>query len=318
MILLIKLIKEIITSKLFIFIFLASLFALCAYSIKYSKTNNTYNALYNISYSQNIDDYDEEIIEYKEKIEALNESYYSKEDYELYKKYFENAIVILENLKEHNKDYSTVYDFGSGKDSDFLLYLINSESILTFIILLNGIVLIYLLFSREFDSGIYSMVYSNTRYKFVLKKIAVFLLFLIFEMVIFICFNLFVSKMLMDKTFSEVLILHDKNIKYISIKNYIFNFNISLIAYRVFFVLFLVLAFELLFRKSIYMVLSSIIICALFIILYFLNQNITASLGLSINFDTLSFNTSIIIRFLILVPFSLLIFSIFKFEKIDL
>lgn len=314
----IKQIKEIITSKLFIFIFLISLFSLCIYSINYSKTTNNYYPSYSINYSRNIEDYDEEIEELREKIDALDESYNSKEDYESSKKYYENMISIYESLKQNNIDYSYVYDFGNGSEAEFLLYLNSSQNIITLLLIINGLVLIYLLFSKEFDNNSYSMIYSQTRYKIILKKLGVFAIFIIFEMLVLILLNLFISNTLMDRTFSEVLVLHNNNVKYISISNYVFNYNVMSIIYNTIFMLIILLTCCLFFKKTLYVLISAIVIFVIYILLNFLCKDILVYLGLSLDFDILSYYGSILIRLIILIPISLLVGSVICFEKADI
>lgn len=309
-----KLVRKIITSKIFIIVFVISVLLLGLNAISYNKNSANYEHAYSIEYSLNTSYYDEKIDEINKMIESLDKL---SDTYDSSFNYLVTQKNIYEKLKTNNIDYDKVYDFGYGFDSDRLSYLIYCQSLMVFLIVINGFVLLYLIFTREFDSGVFVHIYENTRYKIIIKKIMIFFILFIIEIFVLIGLNLIFS-LSEDNRFSEVLIIRNNIPAFMSDIKYILLFNIFNIIYISLFLFSLFIGISLLVKKTGLVILFIFITIVLIFIFGLLKINIVPYLGLSVDFDILSIRMSLFIRIVILIPILFLIFCIYRFEKSDL
>ena len=257
-----KIIKEVLISPIFIICFSLSILALFINFFSYTRGNDHYSSHYHVEYCENIQDYDDLILMYQDNLEKLNPK---DPSYEWNKKNCEEMIKIYSELKVNNIDYSNAYDYGDGDPLDGNIYLIKSISIVTIIVLINFLVVLYLVFTREFDSKKYVFIYEYTRYKTLLKKMFVIFLYSIVLCVILLLVNYLFSLALPHK-FTYVVFVED-NVEIIKIGEYIFKDVIIFIVYALLFVGILVSGISLFVKKSIYtllLVLAIVGIVALF------------------------------------------------------
>ncbi len=308
----IKQFKNVISSYLFLTIFIISLIFLVINYFTYQNSDFKYYSKYDISYSENIDDYDLEIDNLNHMIDSMDEKMLK---FEYYKEYYSNKIKIYENLKEDNIDFDTIYDFGYGAVNDKTVYIQSSNSFLLLIITINVLMIIYLAFTREFDDAKYMFVYgSSRRKKLICKLIISFLLVNILFIIYYFINCLFSLKF--DSKFQYVLIM-GSDINIIKTSFYLFKYNFLYLLYNLWFLFAFLFALAILVKKTIYFVSSTLAIAFLLIVIPN-NQNLFSYIGLSMNFEIVSFDFYDITKIAILIPFIFLIFSTYYFEKMDL
>lgn len=153
----IKQIKNILISPLFMITFIVSFIVIILNGISYINNTSRYTNQYDIVYSEDIVDYDKEIENLRIILDELSPK---TENYDDIKTHYENEILIYEELKNNNIKYDEIYDFGYGNDSESFLYLLNSESPFIIIMIVNIIVLIYLSFNTDFDNSRYTVYFG--------------------------------------------------------------------------------------------------------------------------------------------------------------
>lgn len=307
----IKQFKNIIISPLFIICFVGSIIALVFNYFNYNNSDFDHHTKYSITYHENIEEYDEEIDYYKNVLDKLPKK---ERNYDEIKKNCEDIIKIYEELKNNNVDYKLVNDTFIN-EYDSTIFLINTRNIMLPIILINLIVIIYLIFTREFDNSRYVFIYGENRNNIIRNKLIVSFilsisLFLIYSLLNFI----FASKF--DSIYQYILTIED-SATFIKTGEYVFKYIFIYTLYNLLFFFLLFFGISLFTRKSLF---SAIGIGLVVSILAFLASfsKVLCYIGISIDFEIVPHNLYFLTLLFIIIPIGLLIYGVLNFRKCDL
>lgn len=308
-----KNIKNVIISPIFIIQILISLTVIIVYSINYKNNIRDYETQYDVTSYEDVSKYDEEIEDLYHLLDIMESQ--DKDSPEM-EKHIKDTIKIYESLKEDNKDYSKVYDYGYENANDSLSYMLSVKEIMIIILLFNIISIIYLSFTREFDNHRFVFIYDDKRIKTVLKKIATSLIllsacFIVYYILYVVCANMF------ESNFKYVLIVEDKA-RFINVSEFKFNCIFAYILYVTIFLFMLSWTIVLFLRKSIISGLVIAGIALIYILLRSFKVDIFSYFGLVINFNDIRYNFVNVFRLFILLPLLSSIGGLIYFDKSDL
>ena len=308
----IKQVKLVITNYFFLLIFILSILLLVINYFTYSNSiSSNHESLYNITYSENISDYDIEITNLRRIIDSMDKK---TVDYEKTKKYLEDEILIYEELKKNNIDYSMIYDQNGSKTNDRINYIYLSHSFLFLIVTLNIICVIYIAFTNEFDNSRFTFVYGHKRKKIVFTKIFSSFLIVNLFFLIYYLLNIVISFKFNDVN-AFVLLVSDRAY-FLDVFKYIL-FDFIYILYNLWFIFAFVWAISLFAKKTLYSLTIIIVIIGLLAIIP-ISQNLFAYVGLALNFEIVPFSLIWISRISIFIPISLMFIGTIYFDKSDL
>ena len=309
-----KMLKEILISPIFLVCLVLSIVGMAIFYFSYTNTSSSdNNHSYNIVYSADASKYDEDIELYKEQMERLDPK---DRDYDYDKKWIEQHIMIYEELKVNNVYYSKVYDYGPGNIADRSIYQIKSFNIISILTIINLLVILYLVFTREFDNGMKVFIYGHTRYKEIIKKITIS-----FGLTLGVYLLLFLLNLVFSLNFKQrldyVLIVDDK--AYIEqISTYVFK-NIFLFSiYCISFIFFVIFAISLFTRKTVFTLLAFIGLCGLVFVLQLFNLPLVVFMGLVNQPEIISYSYYPLTRLSIIIPILGTIYGIYHFEHCDI
>ena len=309
-----KMLREIFFSKLLLITFLISLVILVSSTIKYQNNITKENPYYSIVYHDNIEDYEQEIINITEKLNDLDPRDIS---YDFDKWYLEKEIQIYNELKSNNISYSSVMDQGYETIDDRIAYMIIETDVLLYVILLNMIVVIYLIFTREFDSSGASLIYSHTRYKIVLNKLLFSALVSIGLYIIYFMFVYIFSKSF-NNDYSYVLVEKKYSVSIVKSGVYIFTYIFMQKLYFTLFAFILMFASAIFLHKSLPSLLLFSLIAGAIVLMNFLGLDLITYFGLELDCLKYSVLTNRLSHLSIIIPISLLGYGIYNFEYQDL
>lgn len=314
-----KLLKEILTSKIFFIWIIISILSQVYFFTNYEKDivnsrpeNNYYLVL---SYETK-----EELLENKnEVIEQMNKLDISSKDYELNYSILLETLKIYTELERSDVNYSDVLENMTNDNyDDRTTYNIRIEGMLMVEALITIIILIYIVFTREFDCGVYSIIYSDDRKPILIKKIAViFIGVLIYYFLSFLIS--YIISLNYDTEYKYMLMLDKNKAHFIKSNFYLFKYCFLLNLYRIIFISILFTGLAIFNRKTIRFILCIFVVLIIIIvmssttllltILGFIDDLVVA------NMTKLSFDLA---KLFIVIPISLLVYSIFHFDKVDL
>ena len=308
----IKELKKILSSPLLIITFSASLLIIFVNFLIYQSSDFDYMSKYDVVYSENIEDYYEEINKYNNLILSMDEKTFG---YEYYKNHYIEMVKIYDELVNNNIEYSTVYDFGYGNINDRSVYLYLSNSFMLLIIVINVISIVYLAFTRDFDNSRYAFLYGSDRKKLLLNKIiSSFLIVLVLFLTYFLINFIFSLKF--DIKYQNVLIVSDKAY-FMKVFEYLIKYVFCHLLYNMI-VLFLVFwIFAILFKKTINFFIFILVAGVLLFIFPFTNY-LFSYMGMAQMYEIISFELIGVAKIFVIVPIGILIIEMFLFNKIDL
>ena len=309
----IKQFLNVIMSPIFVITFVISIMVLLFNYIHFENDTEKYEPKYVIEYYENANEYDVLIKMYEEKIEELTEK---DKDYDELKNYFCNKIKIYESLKDNNINYKFVYDNGYGDNNDQFIFIYKSQTVLMLIMFVNLLVILFITFTTEFDNSRYIFVYQNYREKVLIKKIVLSIILNILLFLIYYLINYIFSLKLYSE-FDYFLII-DNQAHFISISSYLLHYHFFLIFYNLMFISFIIWSIALFTKKTSYTLISILFLFIVCIPLYAFNFNLFNYIGLAIDFNVIPYDLSLYLRFLIIIPFTILIISFICFLKKDL
>lgn len=308
-----KIFKEIITSPIFIICFSLSIIALLINFTVYSKSDLKYTSHYYVAHCENIDDYDDIINIYIENLDKLNPK---DQSYDANKKYLEDVIKIYQELKINNIDYSKAYDYGYGDPFDGNVYLIKSLSIVEIVVLINFLVVLYIVFTREFDNSRYIYVYEYTRYKTIIKKLLS--IFIVSTITCFFMFGVnYLFSLHLDHDFSYVVLVQ-KEVSVQSISTYIFKDVFMFVLYIYAFMSILIGGISLFTRKTVFTIIAIMIIIGIVALSLLFKIPLVVYLGLANINDVIPYSYYPLTMISIVLPITLFVYGVFRFERIDL
>ena len=308
----IKEMKKIISSPFFTLIFILSIVLLLVNYFVYQNGDFNYQPRYEITYSENIEEYDERINYYNDLIDSMDEKMYR---YDYFKNKYLDTIKIYEQLKLNNNDYSIIYDFGFGNVNDRGVYLYSSNSFMLLIIVLNVLTVLYLAFTRDFDNSKYMFIYSGKRSRVVLNKILSSFCILNLSFLIYFVINVIFSMKFEAKY--QLFLVSGKEINMLKTNYYVFC-NIFLhLLYNLWFLFVVFWTIAICMKKTL-VYLIFIMIFGLFISIIPISNNIFTFIGLSLSYNLIPFEVINYAKIFILIPIGLLLASLFYFEKRDL
>lgn len=310
----IKIIKEVITSKVFIIVSVVSIFSLAIYNIWYQNNIIKDESYYSIEYCESIDEYQEKIDELLSMIASLDDR---DKYFERNKQYLDDTINIYKELQINNVDYEQVYDFGYGRGENPTAYLIKSESLFIVILVINALVLTYLCITMEFDNNAYLLIYEKKRTGLLYKKyLSIFLIFVI----VFILYSLFnyLLSSVYDNCYNYVLLLDSNKANIINWEQYYFTEIMCYELYNGLFLLASFIAISLFFHKTYKMLLVSIIMIGLIYIAGLFKLNVLAILGLVKDYRGISIDFMPFTKLSILIPILFMTLGTYCFNKSDL
>ena len=308
----IKELKKILSSPLLIITFSASLLIIFVNFLIYQSSDFDYMSKYDVVYSENIEDYYEEINKYNNLILSMDEKTFG---YEYYKNHYIEMVKIYDELVNNNIEYSTVYDFGYGNINDRSVYLYLSNSFMLLIIVINVISIVYLAFTRDFDNSRYAFLYGSDRKKLLLNKIiSSFLIVLILFLTYFLINFIFSLKF--DIKYQNVLIVSDKAY-FMKVFEYLIKYVFCHLLYNMI-VLFLVFwIFAIVLKKTINFFIFILVVGVLLFIFPFTNY-LFSYMGMAQMYEIISFELIGVAKIFVIVPIGILIIEMFLFNKIDL
>lgn len=309
-----KIFKEIFTSKLYLTIFIVSVLIIIVHFIIYNNNVSKYEKWYQIDTATDVAEYDEEIDLLNDAINNLDKK---DENYSENKKYIEDEIKIYEELKKNNIDYNSVYDYGIGNSDERIIYLNNTNAIFKFILIINIIVIIYICFTREFDSSIYSLIYTNGRGKMVLKRVGCFFVTVVVSYLVYLGIILFFSSVF-ESDLSYVLVIDSNEALFESLSTYISKDYVFQNLYIVVFASLILWSISLIANKTLYVIGGFALFAILYIGLEYANLPVTTFLGLKIDYSLFNYGIDNILKLWILLPTGLFFLSFNLFLKKDL
>ncbi len=308
----VKQLKNVIICPLFLIFLIGSIIAVVIYYFNYTNSKYEQHYKYSINYHENINDYDDEINTYKE---LLNTLPVKEKNYDLIKKHYEDTIKIYEHLKIDNVDYMLVCDNISISEFDRTVFIANSKNVLFPIILINLAVIIYLIFTREFDNSRYVFIYGEKRISIIKNKILLsFMLSISLFLLYFLLIYIFSSKF--DSTYKYVLAI-DSTVEFISSDSYIVKYVFIYSLFNLLFFFTFFWGISLIARKSVITSISAIIVVGIFALLAKFTD-VSHYLGLMIDFEIVSHNLYFLTNLSIFIPITLLLYGVIHFEKSDL
>lgn len=308
----IKELKKILSSPLLIITFSASLLIIFVNFLIYQSSDFDYMSKYDVVYSENIEDYYEEINKYNNLILSMDEKTFG---YEYYKNHYIEMVKIYDELVNNNIEYSTVYDFGYGNINDRSVYLYLSNSFMLLIIVINVISIVYLAFTRDFDNSRYAFLYGSDRKKLLLNKIISSFLIVLILFLTYFLIN-FVFSLKFDIKYQNVLIVSDKAY-FMKVFEYLIKYVFCHLLYNMI-VLFLVFwIFAIVLKKTINFFIFILVVGVLLFIFPFTNY-LFSYMGMAQMYEIISFELIGVAKIFVIVPIGILIIEMFLFNKIDL
>ena len=269
---------------------------------------------HDIEYSSNVNDYDEKIEDLKEYINTPSDKGKNNDKDVLRAN---ECIKIYEYLKNNNINYTKVFDNGGGVINERFLYYINSIYLYFALFLISACAFLYIIFTNDFDSSRYSMIYSNTRYKIITEKIVTFLICQLITFLIIYGFNLLIS-LNYESTLDYYLIINGDNVDIIKMSTFMFHYDFMYYLYVDLLISLIVLICGILLNKSLYSFIAVFVIASVFSLLYAFTDNALDYIGGTYSLNAIPFSIGIIIRLFVLIPIGLLVLSVRYFEKKDL
>lgn len=309
-----KMFKEILCSKLFILVTIISVILITFHFIKYENTTAKYEQWYMIETKKDTADYDEMIEKIKIKIESLdtNDKYYEDN-----LKYLNDELMIYQSLKQNNIAYESVYDFGKGYSDDKNLFVLSTNVIMLSILVINALLIMYIIFLREFDNYSYSFIYTNNKNKIILQKIlssfiAASIIFVFYLILIFTISNVF------ENEFSYVLIIDRNNAYFEKIGIYILKNYILQIYYNMMFILLVCWMIAFIVKSSLRFLISTGVLFTFYVLLQYLSVKINVYLGLHIDYSLFNLGYENLMKLVILFPILFCWINYRNFFKSDL
>ena len=306
---------NIITSPLFCFLFILIIIVLTINYFTITNQEITTVQSHNIEYCENIDDYDAKIEELNETLSELEKSGKKQDEIPIIR--LKENIKIYEYLKTNNVNFEKVFDTGGGEANERFIYLSFTFYAYLALMLISACVYAYIIFTNDFDCSRYSVIYSNTRYKIIVKKIILFLIFQTSTFLFIYLFNYFISFTLVNNL-DYYLVLNESEIKIINLNSYIFHFDFMYYFYVNLLISLIVISLSLLINKSIFTFIAVALITSVIIIISKFAEKALLYIGALCNLQSIPYYSSIFIRFFIIIPIIMLIFSTIYFEKKDL
>lgn len=272
---------------------------------------------HDIEYSSNINDYDEKINSLNDYLDELakKENKNKKDDRDIIRA--KEEIKIYEYLKVNNIEFVKVFDRGGGVVNERFLYHINSFYMYLALFLVSACAFLYIIFTNDFDSSRYSIIYSNTRYKIVMKKIFVFLICQLITFLIIYGFNMLAS-LNYESTLEYYLIINGDNVNIIKISELMFHYDFMYYLYVDLFISLIVLSCGILLNKTALSFIVIFVFAVIFSLIYAFTDNGLVYIGGTYNLYNYPFYLGLLFRLFIIIPIILLVLSIRRFEKKDL
>lgn len=312
-----KLIKEIIINKLFIAWMIFSVFSVLGFYINYQTKMVSYDKYFMIEEYKTI----EEMKANKESIiEKINKLDKTEKDYSHYYKNLTDTLRIYESLEEQYLSYEQVYENISNDYYDDEITFMNSIRNLIFIVsIITIILLIYIIFTREFDFGMYIFKFANNKRKIeLLKKFSiVFLTTLAYYLIVYgLCRIVSIN---FKDNYNYVLIMDRSAAHFIGKEKFLFKYVFILNIYTITFFMLFLSSIAILGKKTLKFILYAFISFIVFGIILFITP-LPTILGMEYDLVNIgiSLNAHNFTKLFIVLPVIIFIIIVYRFEKVDL
>jgi len=314
-----KLFNEVITSKVILlwFIISAIIFILFFYNYQNKIENDgSIQLMYSISdynNEQELNELTDDILLQRNELDENNSEY--KNNY----KYLDNLLKIYKELQVTNINYSDVNQNIPGTyTANQSSFIINAKTIIYTCTIILVFLLVYIVFTREFDSSIYMFIYSKDRIKPIIERFMVILVVALLYY-LFMFSILYITSLSFESVYNYILVVDSNRCYFIETNHYLFQYVVLNSIYIIIFCTTTIFSLVLLCRKTINLFGGIFILLVIVSILDFFT-NFLSFIGLSFNLNEVNMSKVAfdIYWIYLIIPMLLFGFSLQLFKRADL